>query len=152
MISQATTTTRAYSTLKYINMINGEEDDVIPMPVLHSFSPTIVNCMRNITTELKLERTNLNEQAWNCLGCILGTNTSVTKLDISSSSLPDVSWLCAGLQFNQTIQSLRFYEIDLGDAEKMNRLAPFLSNNPSLREINLSNCNIGTALICWRTL
>ena len=128
-------------------MINGEEDDVMPMPVLHSFSPSIVNCMRNLTTELTLSSDiNLSEQAWNCLGCILSTNTSVTKLNISLCDL-DVAWLCAGLQYNQNIKEIWFYGIDLGGVRAMNSLAPFLSDNPSLREINLSNCNVGTATI-----
>ena len=128
-------------------MINGEEDDVMPMPVLHSFSPSIVNCMRNLTTELKLNSdTNLDEQAWNCLGCILSNNSSVTKLNISLCNL-DVSWLFSGLQYNKNIKEFRFYGIDLEDAEKMKSLAPFLSNNSSLTDITLSHCNIGTDTI-----
>jgi len=128
-------------------MINGEEDDDMQMSVLHSFSPSIVNCMRNLTTELKLNSdTNLDEQAWNCLGCILSNNTSVTRLDISLCDL-NVAWLFAGLQYNQTIQHFRFYGIDLEDVEKMKSLAPFLSNNSSLTYITLSNCSIRSASI-----
>ena len=45
------------------NTDGDEEDEVMPIPVLHSFSPSIVNCMRNITTELELRScTNLSEQ------------------------------------------------------------------------------------------
>jgi len=116
-------------------MNNGEEDDVMQMHVLHSFSPSIVNCMRNITTELTLSRdTNLSN------------NTSVTRLDISLCDL-NVAWLFAGLQYNKNIKEFRFYGIDLGGVRAMNSLAPFLSDNPSLREINLSNCNVGTDTI-----
>ena len=130
-------------------MINADEDDDMQMPVLHSFSPSIVNCMRNITTELTLSSANLSEQAWNCLGCILGTSTSVTKLFISLCDL-NVTCLCAGLQYNQNITDFRFYGIDLEDVEKMKSLAPFLSNNPSLKEITLSYCILELPLICWR--
>ena len=120
---------------------NTDEEDRIS---LHSFHPSevdrILEVKHNVATDLELRSTNsLDEQAWNCLGCILGTNTSVTKLDVSLCDL-DVSWLCAGLQYNQNITEFRFFGIDLGGVRAMNSLAPFLSDNPSLRGINLSNC------------
>ena len=127
---------------------NTDEEDRIS---LHSFHPSevdrILEVKHNVATDLELRSTNsLDEQAWNCLGCILGTNTSVTKLDVSLCDL-DVSWLCAGLQYNQNITEFRFFGIDLGGVRAMNSLAPFLSNNPSLKEINLFYCRIGQASI-----
>ena len=128
-------------------MNNDDDEEEYDIPVLNLCHPSIVNCMRNIATELNLEYdTNLSEQAWNCLGCILGTNTSVTKLVIDNYdtySLSNVSWLCDGLQYNQNIKKFKFDGIDLEDAEKMKSLASFLSNNTSLREITLSYCSVG---------
>ena len=123
---------------------NTDEEDRI---LLHSFHPSkvdrILEVKHNVATDLELRSIiNLDEQAWNCLGCILGTSTSVTKLFISLCDL-NVTCLCAGLQYNQNIMDFRFYGIDLEDAEKMKSLAPFLSNNPSLEDITIFDCNIG---------
>ena len=97
--------------------------------------------------ELRPNTTLADEKpkAWKRVGEILSTNTVVTSVRTLASGLYDLDmpWLCAGLQYNQNIKDFTFSGIDLGGATKMNSLAPFLSNSRSLREITLSNCNIG---------
>ena len=51
--------------------------------------------------------------------------------------------LCFGLQSNQCIEKLELVRIYLQDAGKMSSLAPFLSQNPSLKCITIHNCNLG---------
>ena len=51
--------------------------------------------------------------------------------------------LCAGLRTNQCIEKIELSGIDLHDAEKMRSLAPFLSRNPSLKNIIFYSCNLG---------
>jgi len=85
-----------------------------------------------------------NESTWRRLGCILRQNTSVEELILSGSNL-DVSGLCVGLQHNRCIRKLVFGRIDLQDSEQMNNLVPFLTSNPSLKEVSLYTCKIGPA-------
>mmetsp|Transcript_25195 Transcript_25195/g.46395 ORF Transcript_25195/g.46395 Transcript_25195/m.46395 type:complete len:444 (-) Transcript_25195:190-1521(-) len=93
-------------------------------------------------TRLTGFKDDLNEVASRRLGHILGQNTHLEELSIWDWNL-DMVGLCAGLQNNRCIMELDIDGIDLRDAEKMSSLAPFLSNNPSLRDIILSKCNIG---------
>ena len=57
----------------------------------------------------------------------------------------DVGEIFLGLQLNQHIEKLVFYGIDMGGGTvKMNSLAPFVCNNPVLKKIDLSNCNLNS--------
>ena len=83
-------------------------------------------------------------EAWERLGYIIGNNTIIQELKLLGRRDLDVGEVFLGLQLNQHIQKLVFYGIDLRDTVKMNSLAPFLCNNPVLKKIDLSNCNLNS--------
>jgi len=135
---------------------NTDEEDSLTLGLL--FSPETVDkvidvkhneCYRDeLYLDLLLRSNALADEkakAWKRIGEILSTSTFVTSVRTLANGLYDLDmpWLCAGLQYNKNIKDFAFCGIDLGGATKMNSLAPFLSNSRGLREITLSNCNIG---------
>ena len=84
---------------------------------------------------------NMSEGAWRRLGCILGKSTKVQYLYVHSNL--DAAWLCEGLKYNTSIECISFFGVDLGTA--MNDLAPFLSSNPCIKDVDLGRCSFGPA-------
>lgn len=84
-------------------------------------------------------------RAWTRLGQVLGDASHVEELRIMRTTV-NVAGLCIGLQSNQSIQTLKLLEIDLGD-KQMSSFVPFLSHNSRLKQLNLPNCNLGSSAI-----
>ena len=85
---------------------------------------------------------DMNEETSRRLSHILGQNTRLTDLNLPCNF--DVAGLCSELQTNRFIQVFALMGgVDLSGAAEMNRLVPFLVNNPSFVEILLFHCNIG---------
>ena len=85
---------------------------------------------------------DMNEETSRRLSHILGQNTHLTDLNLPCNF--DVAGLCAELQTNRFIQVFALMGgVDLSGAVEMNRLVPFLVNNPSFVVIHLFHCNIG---------
>ena len=76
------------------------------------------------------------------LGDILRRNTRVKTLVIKNYSQIEqrMAALMGGLQYNQYIQTLNLRGFNL--REQTQYIAPFISNNPKLVDLNLSGCNI----------
>ena len=85
---------------------------------------------------------DMNEETSRRLSHILGQNTRLTDLNLPCNF--DVAGLCSELQANRFIQVFALMgEVDLSGVAEMNRLVPFLVNNPSFVMIHLFYCNIG---------
>ena len=96
--------------------------------------------------DLDTDVVGLSERARWRLGDILGQNTNVEELMLWCFSLDGV-WLGAGLQKNRCIQKFELVGIDFQDNANMTSLAPFLSHNPSLKNVTLVACNLGPSSI-----
>ena len=85
------------------------------------------------------------ETAWRRLGEILGRTSMLTYLQLWRVSNLDVVALCNGLKHNKHIKEIAFQYINLKNTINMTNLAPFLSNNPSLKKIIFKGCRIGSS-------
>ena len=95
-------------------------------------------------TALTLKEGEWGETASRRLGDIISRNNRLTSLTINSTVDVDVTGLCSGLQNNKSITRLIFRRMDLSDTVEVSSLASFLTDNPSLREIMLRSCLIGS--------
>ena len=84
-----------------------------------------------------------NSQAWTCIGQIVGRTTHLTELFITGRC-NGLDLLCNGLSDNRTIRDFDLEALDLRDPNQMNCLSPFLASNPSLQEIRIVRCRIGS--------
>ena len=106
---------------------------------------TLISYISGVKTiKLYCVNDNWGGEVWERLGYIIGKNTIVEELKMLGRRDLDVGEIFLGLQLNQHIQKLVFYGIDLTGTVKMNCLSPFLCNNPVLKKIDLSNCNLNS--------
>ena len=101
-----------------------------------------------------------NDRNLRRLGIILAQSKKLISFCINNANntMIDVEGLCAGLIHNSFIQDICLYNTNL-NMDSMNALAPFFSNNPSLRSINLRCCrvndqaclNIFSNALCYRS-
>jgi len=105
----------------------------------------LIRIKHNDPTEIYLclwsHAQDLDGKVWSRVGCILHQNTNVRTLNIANIGNVDAVRLCDGLQHNRSIEELSLYH----DAQSLNSLVPFLSNNYSLKAITLSGCDIYAA-------
>ena len=119
----------------------GDDNDVVDL-ILH-----IKRNDHEVTSLQLSDISHWNERTWRRLGQILGQSTYVREFELDGCENVDMSALCDGLKHNLHIQEFHFYVTDFQGAEKMNSLASFISNNPILKKMILSNCNVGQASI-----
>ena len=121
-----------------------EEDRRLFRASLHPGSVAAILCLKRDDpkqTHFSLLQ-DMNEETSRRLSHILGQNTRLTDLNLPCNF--DVAGLCAELQTNRFIQVFALMGgVDLSGVAEMNRLVPFLVNNPSFVVIHLFHCNIG---------
>ena len=99
-----------------------------------------------------IHNTSLDSKCVSILSEILKTNKTIKRLELFSSSLTGgIKQVSDNLFNNKTLEQLWLYDVtDITD-EDITHLSTMLSSNTTLKELELSNCNItdnGVRYIC----
>ena len=95
-----------------------------------------------VTTIELFSGEEMNDRRWSRLGSILGQNTRILELGLTSRDL-NVVGFCNGLKINKSIKRIWLIGTDLRRAEDMKSFGQFIGNNPRLKTVSLMACSLG---------